>query len=610
MAGHASIYGVSRALLLRGFGGVLLGMFCSPGRLPAMGLKVCSALQVPAPNAGLAISLRDAKIADSADSDYELFRRAAVALQISHASRLEIPAKVYVIHAPPMVPASGAMVDLSGLKNVTIEGNGAVIRFEGAGYTSGIRLARDQNVVLRDIDLEWDSPIAFRATLWHARPSAGSSAAYTTLKLAAPWQGRNPQITAVMPYDFSNMRFARTNGELDHTFPCVNGVGLCPQLRTDHSFALPTESWLLGQADHVDVLATIRQNGFADLRVTGGSTGITLRRISIHSSPGVGISVTSAGLGIRIVACDITAADGAESNSLHVLSTAADGIDVIGARGDIEIDSTRVTSSADDGLNVRGLVKQVASVTSNGGVITVREPTNNAFSAGDTITLFSVPNFLTVLQTTLDRVSRRGQMFELTLHRSVSLRPIRTPLFVASGRLASAHYTVQHSTFENTNNRGAVLRSPDGVFRHNQIARTRSSGLEVGMSPITSFVEGPIPRNIAISGNQISETNLTSFTSPIDAPIAAILVYPGSRALASSVTAIKNIRIADNKITDFPSIGIGVYSSDSVAVLRNEICKSTAARNGHSTYPQPVTVVTKWTHSVSVLSNIGCGRQP
>jgi hypothetical protein len=602
--------------------------------------KALSAENQPPTSFKLVVSLTDPDVVAQAQAlsdkaghgglhyQYFLFRSAIDKVRHTHADKLDIPVSTYRIYQPVDLRPGVGLVDLVNLSHVVVDGHGSTLLFYSYGkaiapLTAGrthaaIRLTGSDHLVLRDLVIDWDEPLAVPATV-SGTGQPGSSQTLTVDPAFRIDPGSPIPITLVDPFDVRRRSFGLSRDMSAADFAAWNAeqerggsLGyLCPTAASGVSPAacfryVGGQTYAFGAGERLfpvppsagNFLATARDNNYGAIIVDGGASFIDIDGVAIYSSPGSAIGLIGAGPAVRIAHCHITRKPDAllrPGEQRRFISTLSDGMDVITSAGDVVIEDNEIGYQGDDGLNIRSDVRAAtataaytlsavpawggASYYRVGGLVDIYDAKARNLVASGVPIIASSPS-----------TQNPGQM-QLVLAQTMPALQTGQAYRISPRDWGSARVIVRNNWFHDNSERGVVVHGNAVAVVDNRFDRTAESAIQLLYDNQSGHPEGPVVSDVVISGNAIHDVNVHWFdpAARFVAPPAAIAVYMATRsgfgandAFAGGNAVPRHIAITDNVIDAAPGVGILVSQADDVIMARNRVTQSGQHRYGLS----------------------------
>ncbi|GEM_PF-6712474 len=274
------------------------------------------------------------------NTPYRAFANAFAACRQRHAAKLVIPPGQYVFDDPaiPNTGTGAAHIPVPFQTDLVIDGQGAELVFH---YNQpGIAFVGCQRVLLRNIAIDWDIPMASPGQV--IRMPDGRIA--VRVADGYPVSSSTP-VDAVSEYDVANRSWAKSRldftGRYEVYYP-RNVQIVAPQTLYSPDFARLQEG--------LQVLVRHYTSGTSNA-IEGdlGNEDLTFENVTIYEAPGAGFSFSLAGRGIRLSACTIALKPGADR-----FSTSDGGANFNLTRGDIIVENCDFSGLGDDSVNIAG----------------------------------------------------------------------------------------------------------------------------------------------------------------------------------------------------------------------------------------------------------------
>ena len=560
----------------------------SPPRNPAV-LVPDFTIATPQSLSGPVVNLDDADVRSSSHSDYELLKTAIQKVKKIHASLLLIPNRTYHIQAPRELPATAAIIDFSGFKDLVIDGNGAKFVFVDIQHSAAVRLAHDERIVLKNLTIDWAPIQAYPGVLSRVtNPESNQQSTLLIIDNNYPINPSSaPSFTGLMQFDTAKREYHETTKpNYAHFFPnAEKGISHRPRHLNGQTFLLPKDDRLNLIGEGSQVLATLRDNVVHAIEITRGSSDITLEHVNVYSSPGSGIVAINAGRGLHLNHCKVTRKPDAEldkGEQPRLISTLSDAIDVIATEGNTLIEDCEISHEADDGINIRGLVRRFDSLAGDARSIRVRESNPDAFKINDPLSFYSSDQFEWLGSTRIESAHFAAGTDSIRLADPFPASIPADQMLVGNDRISSRNFILRNNHFHHNKNRGILIRGGVGLVESNVVEYTSASGIQLG-SENTSFLEGPPVNHVTVRNNRISHTNRSDSldrADPTKFP-AALMVYAAVGKQIIKAPIHQNIVIEGNTFSNVPGMAMLVASTKNSYITNNKIVQSNQASYGN-----------------------------
>jgi hypothetical protein len=490
------------------------------------------------------------------NTPFSAFAKAFNACRERHAAKLVIPPGRYVFDDPAISSNPlGSHIPVPSQTDLVIEGQGAELVFH---YNQpGISFTGCQRVLLRDVAIDWDFPMASPGRV--VRMSDGRVA--VRVADGYPVSGTTP-IDAVSEFDVAKKSWARSRMDFTSRFEVYYPRSI--EMVAPQTFYSPD---FVSLQEGLEVLVRHYVSGNSDgILGDTGNEDLTFERVTIYGSPGPAFSFSLAGRGIRLSACKILLKPGTDR-----FSTSNGGANFNGTRGDIIVEDCDFSGEGDDSVNIAGYWLDVRS-TSSSGVVELTEHFGTQelmVSAGDRVRFASSGDF-----------SPRGEYDVLSAYfdktRSVLMVTLdRPPTSVQAGDLAidlariSSDFLVRRNYFHNNRGRGMMIQTANGRVENNTVENVSQGGIRL-TTDAAYFWQGPGCDNVVVTANTFRSCDWGTYARYPDSTVVSVDAYVLTTAIAR-YPVNKNIIIEKNIITNAPGLAILISSASGVTVDSNEI---------------------------------------
>lgn len=505
---------------------------------------------------------------------------------------------------PPGVHRMSRQVNIRAVENLVIDGQGATLLF--TSRDAGLHIASARGLTLKNLTIDYD-PLPFtQGTIVNIDPSG-------------KWY--DVRIDPGYPQDDELLHLFRHHG--------VDMMVMDPQVR---AIKAGTPNFMrTNQVDRLteDVLRlwfpnqprnpTIADGDPVVLEYRSEKPALTLidvsdslfENLTIHSSSHMGILELQGGGGNIYRNVRITPGpppQGALRERLFSVNADAFHSGAM-ERGPL-LENCLFEMMGDDGINIKGSFVFVVDTVDSGLILASRTGGSIAMDVGDTLQLVDGASFdvrgnarLTKLTPTSDpdlieRARRLWQnikgfpatpgLFRAEIEPWTALRP--GDLVVSLSRSGQGA-VIRGCTIRGNRARGMLVRAPGARIENNTLANISIAGITV--MPESEWMEGPIPFDVVIKGNLLTNMGISDPGYLVQLPhggaAIAVLINDRSRPSRNS-RAITNVTIEENVIRSPALTGIQVYNTTGAVLRNNEIWQEEGegVRVDHSTDVQLV----------------------
>ena len=483
-----------------------------------------------------------------------VFAAAIAAARANGAAMLSIPQGTYTFES--LDKSSLGQLVLSGLTDMTIEGNGATLVFENDAV--GIMVTTSHRVMIRDLNVTY----GFNTVSTGAMQSINGSPALVIQRSVFP-------ITANDTIGY----IAQINGSDDSFVP--NGTRLyqpsavalsATDTYTSPSFtpAMVGKTFAVFHHDYGGVAVEVE-----DTPANGASQSadITLDDVNVQSGPGMGIVGYGYARGFAVINSSVAPAQGAS------FSTEYDGIHLVLGGGDTIVDDNVLSGMGDDAINAAAPVLAVVSLDASGTVLTLG-PYSRFVMPGDTLAVFDA-NGDPVTTALVQAVTTRSYPNSVVQLAS-SIGGVSSADVVRDASYANNRLSVSGNVIDGCECHAILVQTPNALVSGNTISNTANGGIEA-LTNIGTFQEGTGAINDIIDGNTLSSTG---YDPSLSMPWGAISLY-GATSTGVEATPINfDVAVTDNSISGPTGTGCVTVASGSTVVVAGNDCRGISASQG------------------------------
>ncbi len=472
------------------------------------------------------------------------FADAIAAARASGAAVLSIPEGTYTFDS---LDAStlGHLV-LSGLTDMTIEGNNATLVFEN--NADGIYVTESQRLLIRDLNVTYGFNTVSVGTMRETNGTISLAITRSTYPITAA-----DGIGYLAEYDSANHVFVPGGIRL---YQPISPTLVSADTYTSPSFTSAMVGRTFAVFHHYYGGTAVE---IEDTPVDGAAQDqdITLDGVDVQSGPGMGIIGYGYARGLAIINSSVAPSPGA------LFSTEYDGIHLQLGGGDTVIANDTVAGTGDDAINAAAPVMTIAGLDPGGDTVTLGVYSRFVMP-GDTLAFFDPGDDLLGTATVSSVPDRSYPNSTVVLASPVP--GINTSDLVRDVAFANDRLAITGNTISDCECHAILLQTPDALVSGNTISETANGGIEA-LSDIGAFLEGTGAIDDLIEDNSLASTG----TDPtIAMNWGAISLYGATTAGLDASDINASVTILDNRIQEATGEGcITVASSFDVAASGN-----------------------------------------
>ncbi len=315
---------------------------------------------------------------------------------------------------------------------------------------------------------------------------------------------------------------------------------------------------LAGVARHVDIGDPVALSGGSEggaahgITIENHSSAVTLKEVTLHCAPGMGIIEADSDVGMTMSGCRIVPGPkppGATDERL--LTTSWDGIQCKPARIGAQVEDCVIERCGDDSWSVPSNDFQVFQRT--GTQLTISQPDAN-LCVGDR--LMTASDESAVVRSVNPQVSPGSDVCQITLDREL---PVDRGHWLYNPDRRSKGFVFRNNRVY-SQGRGALVKVSDGVIEGNTF---RGGDKAIVINPETSGNVGPCD-NIVIRNNVIRETGYHQ-AMPWSDQAGAVCI---SRGISGQIL-FHDILICGNTFDSIDGLNLLISSAQDVVVKDN-----------------------------------------
>jgi hypothetical protein len=441
--------------------------------------------------------------------------------------------------------AAGTVLTFNALRQLTVEGNGALLLCSGQGQPLLFASCTDTNI--SGLQLDWPVPPFSQGVV---KAVAGNQVDITLDPEFVSVE--IPKVEAIGQYDPSTKLPSPDGIDSYHTVTAVSRVS--PQVvRLSLKQPLPFSPGM-----HL----VLRHTAYgANALVLRSCTNTHLADVTIHASPGLGLLA----LGCSDLSLDNFAVTPTPGTSRY-LSTNSDGSHFVDCRGSLSISNCRFRGMGDDAVNAFASYWTVQQ--SQPGSITVSGRSNGPVGdwqlphAGDTLHVVDASSFRSLTQAQVTRAELSDKHGVIAISGAGASIPEGA---LVCNLAAAPQLQVSESHFLGNRARGVVAHA------NVNIANSDFSGCSMPailLAPDAHWMEGPAVQKVVIRDNRFS--NCAYAKSNARQGVITIDTTHDARPEQAGAPAVnKDIVISGNTFDPSPAPAIYCAHASGISLLKN-----------------------------------------
>ena len=542
-------------------------------------------------------------------SDYANIKAAIAAIIKAGGGRVQLEAGVYAI-TPPRGGQIWSQIEIDRASDLIFSGAGqrdglpsTQLVFdaragggEGPELMQGLAISSGQRVLVRNIAIDWNRPLAIPGKVVDVAPGEQrllvDDGAYYIPDPANP-----PIITIIDAYDREHRVYHFAPWARSGFAP--GAVRFNPNFDSDQSYHFDFPGRTIPAGSSVIAIA---QTGVA-VHAAGESSDISFEGVEIWGGGGAGFVFGPNGRGYRITNSKITRKPDAllEPGERPRLISLHGDSDARVTQGDILIESSEFAFTDDDGFNIVGVMVQGMAGTEIRSADEIRfvyngyNPFANAWSAEDVLQLFDPATLKPLSAEPVHVASRVDSRDPATGTYTFTFR-LATPVpallayrgrslgelpFLADPGHASAPFVLRGNCLRDSAGGRFIVQSGPGLIEGNVTANTGASGIELGANPV-NWQEGPGAMDVIVRDNTVIGAGywLSDYDArgTLTGELTGWLAGAGISINALSKTGFMAqglpngwLRIVGNHVVNTPGLGLLVAAAHDVVVEGNTV---------------------------------------
>ncbi len=531
------------------------------------GIAVLLLLTVPAIRAG-ATDMTLINVCDfgagpgDGQDDTTAFRAAFEQCRTRGAKGVLFPPGRYDFHAENDSDQYKVSMAIGGLKNVVIDGQGAVLIFHGR--TQPFSFAACENITLRNMTIDWEKPLITVGEVVASTPEYFDVKAFDEF----PVQG-GEKVDSFMDYN-PETHLPRRHG-MDGYWSVSKTELVAPQVLrvfTQRPFDMK-----------VGFLAVLRHqtygfNGFS----FHGCKDVTVEDVTVYHVPGMALTAGQChNMNIRRFKVLI------KPGTRRMISANADGSHFSGCTGLIRMEDCVFEGQGDDAINAKaGLYLGVTEKVDARTVLArhnldMRDPR----APGDVMELTPPDTLIPYGTATVAscEVLADGKTHRLVFKEDLPERLALGDLLGNATRCAN--FEIRNCTFSRNRARGILVQTRGVVVENCTFKDITSGGVWV-LAEVTHFFECIPARNVVIRNNTFDNCN---YGGPLGDAVVGAFAYLKGFAPPPKPGVFKDIVIEGNTIRQADNCAIYLAGTENVVIKNNAIegaCAMPTRKHGHN----------------------------
>lgn len=444
---------------------------------------------------------------------------------------------------------------IRGIDNLTIDGQGAALFFEGR--TAPLRFDNCRNLTIRNLSIDWAEPMFMQGEV-----IATDEARFDVrVDPAHPVVGGEP-VEAYQDFD-PTTRLPREQG-IDQYDSVTHTEKLEEQVLRVH-----LHGW--GAVPAVGDRVVLRNQVYAyNAFELHDCSDVTFEDITVHHTPGMGLYARGSH-NVTLRRFNVRTPEGSD----RLMSTNADATHFSGCTGMIRIDDCVFERMGDDAVNINSGVYLTIHEVENARTFTgahnlggpIHEP-----DVGDRMELFSQRTLLPIGDGEVVAVQRlpdnvyRVRFTEPTLENAAPGDVVGN-----ATRVAQVHIT--NVRVRDNRARGFLIQTRGALIEDCIFENTTTAGIFV-MTEISHFFEAVPASDIVVRNNRFENVG---YGSPPAEGIIMVYAYLADQALPPEPGVIRDVVVEGNTIHGGNSSGIFVAGTENIALRDNTITGTCAA---------------------------------
>ncbi|MEO6287525.1 MAG: right-handed parallel beta-helix repeat-containing protein [Dyadobacter sp.] len=449
---------------------------------------------------------------------------------------------------------------LKGLKNVTLEGNGAEFVFHGKMITWVIDSS--ENIKIRNISVNYERPGMSEMTLKEISPTTVVASIHPDSKFSIingrlewygeKWVARNFHAVLVRPEKgillYSTWEpFLKSKAEVIAPLT-VKFTGDFSKFKAETGEVLTVRD---RYRDYVGAFINRSKN-------------IGLHNLHMNSMHGLGIvSQFSENLDYDSIFVEPA------KNSGRVIASSADGMHFSGCRGQITVNNCRFNGLHDDPINVHGTHLKVTEIKSPNSLrVKFMHPQTygfEAFAAGDTVAYLHAAS-LQIFNHGIVKATRLISEREMLLEMQTPLPQELKAGDALENTTWTPSVTIKNSRFEGILTRGNLITTRRKVIIENNVYYRTGMHAILIENDASGWYESGAVTDVIIRNNQFIECGFNSAPNNY-----VIHINPQAHELVPGYYVHRNIRVENNVFKVYDEPILSALSTDGLTFTNNTI---------------------------------------
>lgn len=395
---------------------------------------------------------------------------------------------------------TNASLQLRGLKNVLIEGNGSEFIFE---TQKQFAINECDGLEIRNLVVDWNWDKDRVASLVRIQNKTDNSFEIKFLELDDV--DENIPIVSFQQYDGKDLVPGSYGGYRSFA-PAEKPGSIVSVEKIEPNVLKIVFSKEFTTSFHNEDVYILRHYtyGGAVFNVAGSSRNITFDNVRIYGSAGMGFVFGYNTNHFQIINSYIGLRPGHEDKQR--MSTSADGIHILNTDGYFRIDNCDLSFTGDDIINIHDDIMKVEEAKSN---TVFGKVTGGFVSKGEKVRIYNKELEDIGFETEVIDSVRGDFTATLTLKDNIPSE-VGKGYFVYRSSEKTHNYVISNNYIHETKGRGALINAPDGLFENNRMYRTAADCVQVRVDIYEKdekkfWYEGSGANNIVINNNIFEE---------------------------------------------------------------------------------------------------------
>lgn len=432
----------------------------------------------------------------SADN-YDAFLKAVEYCRENPGTRFDITSGKYYFR-------TAKRIEISGLKNILFNANGATFVFENPDYFS---VSNCDCVEFSGLSVTWNLKNSRLGSIVKVQNVDTKAHSFEILFTELSDVDENVEIAAFTQYDAASLT-PGVSDDFKESYVYQYPEIITSVKKTARNVLKITHDGSLDTFKNGDVFLLRHKVYEGNVFAVANSKNITFSGVNIYAAAGMGWLITDRCERFQLLDCVIGLDPDFENT--HRVSATADGVHIANTNGKFRISGCDFSFMGDDAVNVHD---NVVTVTKRLGANELEVYSNVInFKKGDTAVFCDKEYNKLGIEIKIKAVDGNKLTFEGAVPESVNEGCI-----IYNGSLDSGNYVLTNNYFHENRARGLLLQSSNGLCENNRFYKIMANPIKIVLDIKSgSWLEGRGVNNLSVKNNSFKECNVVEWGAQIE----------------------------------------------------------------------------------------------